>query len=216
MKLPSALLRKRVRQHVNPLSEKYSTPITPPDWQTVYANPAQPLHLDIGSARGHFLLAMAQQWPNWNFLGIEIREPLVESARQQQQSLQLENVHFLFCNANNSLRPLLESLPTGRLKSVSIQFPDPWFKKRHQKRRVVRPELVQAIADVLPSQGQVFVQSDVESLARDMCDRFAAHGAFVRTTAEWLPDNPFPAPTERETVTLSQGKPVYRALFGRK
>lgn len=59
----------RVRQHVNPLSLKYQTPPAVPLWEQVYANLSQPLHLDIGCARGQFLLAMAQQQPDWNFWG---------------------------------------------------------------------------------------------------------------------------------------------------
>ncbi|MGA7935141.1 MAG: tRNA (guanosine(46)-N7)-methyltransferase TrmB, partial [Kovacikia sp.] len=58
----------RVREHVNPLSKKYQSPISPPDWQKIYAIPDQPLHLDIGSGKGRFLLEMAHLQPNWNFL----------------------------------------------------------------------------------------------------------------------------------------------------
>lgn len=72
--------RVRVRQHVNPLSKKYQTPVSPPDWTQVYAQATQPLHLDIGCARGEFLLRMATLQPDWNFLGLEIRESLVEQA----------------------------------------------------------------------------------------------------------------------------------------
>jgi tRNA (guanine-N7-)-methyltransferase len=210
----SASLRKRVRQHVNPLSAKYGTPLTPPDWATVFANPTQPLHLDIGSARGRFVLGMAEHYPDWNFLGLEIREPLVEAALRQAQDL--TNAHFLFGNANNSLAQVLKSLPAGVLQGASIQFPDPWFKKRHQKRRVVQPSLVQALADGLQEGGYVVLQSDIESVAVEMCDRVVAHPGFVRTAADWLPDSPFPVQTEREWVTLSQGKPVYRARFLRR
>lgn len=204
----------RVRQHVNPLSSKYQTPVTPPDWRRVYANPTQPLHLDIGCARGHFLVNMAQQQPDWNFLGLEIRQPLVEQANEWREASGLTNLFFLFCNANNSLRPLLRSLPAGVLHRVSIQFPDPWFKKRHQKRRVVQPALVAELADYLVTGGAVFLQSDVEEVAVEMCDRVQEHSAFLRQgDGLWLPENPLPVATEREQSTIAQGEPVYRALF---
>jgi tRNA (guanine-N7-)-methyltransferase len=204
----------RVRQHVNPLSKKYLTPTSPPDWEKLYGNPAQPLHLDIGCARGKFLLNMAQLRPDWNFLGLEIREPLVEEANQLRDELGLTNLHFLFCNVNNSLQPLLSSLPAGMLQYVTIQFPDPWFKKRHQKRRVVQPELVADLATYLMPGGCVFIQSDIEQVAVEMRDRFAANPAFQSQSNDtWLAENPLPVPTERETSTLSQGEPVYRALF---
>lgn len=204
----------RVRQHVNPLSQKYQTPIQPPDWSQVYAAPEQPLLLDIGCARGSFLLEMATQQPDWNFLGLEIREPLVSRANDACQEAGLTNLHYLFCNANNSLAPLLSTLPPGVLHKVTVQFPDPWFKKRHQKRRVIQPEIVQAIAQYLIPGGEVFLQSDIEVVLLEMGDRFQEHPIFQRetTTPEETP-NPFPVATEREAFTLEQDKPVYRIRF---
>ncbi len=211
----------RVRQHVNPLARQYQTAIAPPDWSQLYTQFDQPLHLDIGCGRGKFLLEMAQQHPNWNFLGLEIRQPLVVEANRRRDELALTNLHYLFCNANTSLPGLLDSLPPNCLQRVSIQFPDPWFKKRHQKRRVVQPELVDAIGRALMSGGLVFLQSDVKAVAVDMTEQFAGHSAFApqreegeATAAElWLMTNPLPVPTEREVSTLSRGEAVYRSLF---
>lgn len=204
----------RVRQHVNPLSQKYQRPIAPPNWEKVYFDPSQPLHLDIGCGRGHFLLAMAQQQPDWNFLGLEIREPLVIQANGWRDELGLTNLHYLFCNVNQSASPLLSSLPPSILQRISIQFPDPWFKKRHQKRRVVQPELVMQLVNYLAEDGVIFIQSDIEAIAAEMCDRFAEHPALVWQGSEkWLAENPLPVPTEREQSTLERGEPVYRSLF---
>lgn len=207
----------RVRNHVNPLSNKYQTPISPLDWDSVYAAPTQPLHLDIGCGKGRFLLSMATLEPSWNFLGLEIREPLVQEANTWQDELGLTNIHYLFCNVNNSLRSLLSSLPAATLlQRVTIQYPDPWFKNRHAKRRLVQPELVAELATYLAVGGVVFLQSDIEALAVEMCDRFNAHPAFqTQGTEAWLTENPLPVPTEREKSTLSRGEPVYRALFVR-
>ena len=206
------MARVRVRQHVNPLSSKYRFPARPPDWTRVYADPYRPLLLDIGCARGRFLLSMAQLQPDWNYLGLEIREPLVEEANTWRDELGLQNLHYLFCNVNNSLLPLLESFPAGRLQRVTIQFPDPWFKKRHQKRRLVQPELVDYLAEYLAVGGAVFLQSDVEEVALEMRSLFDAHSAFSRTV-DWLEENPLPVSTEREVATRSRGEPVYRTLF---
>ncbi len=206
----------RVRQHVNPLSHKYQQPIDPPHWDKIYANLDQPLHLDIGCGRGHFLLQMAQAQPDWNFLGLEIREPLVEQANLWRDEAGLTNLHYLFCNANNSLQPVLSTYPEQCLQRVTIQFPDPWFKKRHQKRRVVQPELVEEIAHYLRPDGVVFLQSDVEAVLVEMGDRFQEHPAFVHSgPAPYLNENPLPVFTEREQSTISRGEPVYRALFSK-
>lgn len=206
----------RVRQHVNPLSGKYQAPVEVPAWETVFANAQQPLHIDIGCGKGVFLLQMAQLQPEWNFLGLEIRKPVVESAQKRQQEAELTNLHFMYCNVNISLQGLLESWgDRNPLQQVSIQFPDPWFKKRHQKRRVLQPELVSTIAEFLPSGGRLVVQSDVEEVAVDMCDRIAENPYFLRQGEDWLTQSPFPAQTDRERVTLEQGLPVHRAIFTR-
>lgn len=206
----------RVRQHVNPLSLKYQIPVPVPDWEAIFDEINRPLHLDIGSARGQFLFEIAPQQPDWNFLGLEIRRSLVEQAIALRDEQALSNLHFLFCNANVSLMPVLKSLPEGVLQRVSIQFPDPWFKKRHQKRRVVQPELVETLATCLVPGSIVFLQSDVEAVVRAMCDRFAEHPAFTRQHEQWLPENPLGISTEREDMTLEKGEPVYRAIFTRK
>ncbi|MEH2299047.1 MAG: tRNA (guanosine(46)-N7)-methyltransferase TrmB [Nostoc sp.] len=207
----------RVRQHVNPLGKKYQTPASPLDWEKIYTKPNQPLHLDIGCAKGQFLMNMAKIEPNWNYLGLEIREPLVGEANKLRFELGLTNMHYLFCNVNNSLHSLLSSLPPGSLQRVTIQFPDPWFKTRHAKRRVVQPELVADLASYLAVGSVVFLQSDMEFVAVEMRDRFAAHPAYQKMGAgEWLAENPLLVPTERETSVLSRGEPVYRALFVRR
>ncbi|TVQ13396.1 MAG: tRNA (guanosine(46)-N7)-methyltransferase TrmB, partial [Leptolyngbya sp. DLM2.Bin27] len=122
------------------MSGKYQAPVDVPHWSEVFDNPQRPLHIDIGCGKGVFLLHMAQLAPEWNFLGLEIRRPVVESAQRRQQEAGLSNLHFMYCNVNISLPALLASWgDQNPLQQVSIQFPDPWFKKRHQKRRVLQP-----------------------------------------------------------------------------
>ena len=204
----------RIRQHVNPLARKFQQPISLPDWREIYAFCDFPLHLDIGCARGRFLLEMAQQHPDKNFLGIEIREALVNAANEAKEELGLNNLHYLFGNMNSSAEVLLESLPKDRLETISVQFPDPWFKKRHNKRRVVQPELVDILVDYLAPQGQVFLQSDILEVAREMRDRFAANSSLTQLhPSTWLDDNPLVVPTEREKYVLAQNLPVYRVLL---
>jgi tRNA (guanine-N7-)-methyltransferase len=209
-------LSLRIRQHVNPLARKFQQPVPLPDWSSIYANPALPLHLDIGCARGRFLLAMAQQYPDWNYLGLEIRQSLVDEANQCRDHLGLGNLYYLFCNVNVSVGELLQSLPAGCLHRVSIQFPDPWFKKKHHKRRVLQPQLVTQLAQALPAGAEVIVQSDVEAIEQEMCDRLAVQGAFRRTSPDWLPANPLPLATEREISVQRRGLNVYRAVFVRQ
>ena len=210
---PSFMSQIKVRQHVNPLSIIYKESLTPPHWDDVYRHVDLPIHIDIGCAWGGFLLKLAEHNQDWNHLGIEIRESLVTRANQRRDELTLPNLHYVFGNINSSLPTVLASLPPGKLQRISIQYPDPCFKTRHAKRRIVQTELVNDIAQYLPIGGEVFLQSDLEWVAQEMCDKFGEHPSFSRTQSEWLEPNPLGIPTERETATLSRGLPVHRAIY---
>ena len=208
------MLQVRVRQHVNPLARRYQITPKPLEWGKIYSHPSQPLHLDIGCARGKFALEMAHIETHWNFLGLEIREPLVIKANHVREKLGLTNLHYLFCNVNTSIQSLLSSLPPGVLKWVSIQFPDPWFKHRHAKRRILQPELVKGLGECLAPGGVVFLQTDIHFLATEMCRRISVNPCLIRGNSDkWLSENPLPVRTEREIATQNKGKPVYRNLF---
>ncbi|MFO8238600.1 MAG: tRNA (guanosine(46)-N7)-methyltransferase TrmB [Prochlorococcaceae cyanobacterium] len=207
-----------VRQHVNPLSRFYQQPLLLPPPAELFDDPARPLHLDIGCARGRFLLALAQAEPWRNHLGVEIRRPLVEAAEADRRALGLTNLQILFCNANVSLEHWLDALEPGLLERVSIQFPDPWFKTKHHKRRVLQPALLRALAAALAPGRELFLQSDVLAVIEPMVQLVEASGCFERPAGDprpWRGANPWPVATERETHVLRQGLPVYRVLYRR-
>ncbi|MCP9775859.1 tRNA (guanosine(46)-N7)-methyltransferase TrmB [Cyanobium sp. WAJ14-Wanaka] len=207
-----------MRQHVNPLSRIYQQPLALPPPRELFSDPDRPIHLDIGCARGRFLLAMAQAQPERNYLGVEIRRPLVQAAELDRVALGLTNLKYLFCNANVSLQTWLQQLGGSQLELVSIQFPDPWFKNRHHKRRVLQPELLLAIAAALDPGRELFIQSDVLAVIEPMVELIEASGCFTRPSTDELPwrhNNPLACPTERETLVLQEGLPVYRVLYQR-
>jgi len=206
-------MRVRVHQHVNPLAPYYRQAPKPVDVETVFAEADRPLLLDLGCARGRFLLRMAAARPDWNYLGVEIREPLVREANQIADDYGRTNLHYAFCNAMLWLGRLLEAIPGGILQAVTIQFPDPWFKKRHAKRRMVNEEVVQTLARHLAPSGQVFIQTDIESLAAEIAELFDLHKEFRQTL---IPENPFPVKTERERAVEEKGLRVYRASWQKR
>ncbi len=168
--------RVRVHQHVNPLATYFrQLPVKAIDFEDIFADPQLPLFIDIGCGRGRFLLKMAVIDRSTNYLGLEIREPLVNEGNEITKAKNLENLHYEFCNATLSLEKLLEKLPEDILQAVTIQFPDPWFKKRHAKRRMVKDKLVETVVKHLMVSGKIFVQSDVEELADEMFELFRAN-----------------------------------------
>ena len=156
---------------------------------------------------------MAASEPGWNFLGVEIREPLVAEANDIADENGLKNLHYEFCNAMIWLDRLLADIPAGVLQTVTIQFPDPWFKKKHAKRRMVNAELVGSVAKLLADGGRIFVQTDIESLAKEMFALFRGESGLNEIAVK---ENPFPVKTEREKSVEDKGLPVYRILYKKK
>ena len=202
--------RVRVHQHVNPLAPFYRQAPQPLEIEQVFADPTRPLLLDIGCARGRFILRMAEAGPSWNYLGVEIREPLVGEANRLAAEKRLTNLHYAFCNAMLWLGQLIENLPDGLLQTVTIQFPDPWFKKKHAKRRMVNEEMVATVVSKLAPAGRVFVQTDIEFLAEEMFDLFRADQQLVEIP---ISENPFLVKTEREKAVEGKNLPVFRSIF---
>lgn len=207
------MARVRVHQHVNPLAPYFRQAPEPLDLNKIFADPELPLHLDLGCARGRFILKMAELEPNQNFIGVEIREALVDEANRLAEERGLGNLHYSFCNAMLWLGRLLEKIPAGVLQTVTIQFPDPWFKKKHSKRRMVTPELVAALAAVAAPNARIFVQTDIEFLAEEMFDIFRKNERFNEIETD---KNPFAVKTERENAVEEKGLPVYRAMWNVK
>jgi tRNA (guanine-N7-)-methyltransferase len=202
--------RVRVHQHVNPLAPFYRFTPAPLELEKIFADAARPLFLDIGCARGRFILRMAEIETGQNFLGVEIREPLVAEGNRLAKEANLTNLHFEFCNAMMALGELLEKIPEGILQTVTIQFPDPWFKKKHAKRRMVNAELVETVVRHLAPNGKIFVQTDIEFLAEEMFELFRANENLREVS---IKDNPFPVKTEREKAVEEKDLPVFRTMF---
>ncbi|KAM0003501.1 putative tRNA (guanine(46)-N(7))-methyltransferase [Helianthus debilis subsp. tardiflorus] len=214
----------RVRQHVNPLSASLSIPVEVPNWEDVFEDPKLPLVVDIGSGSGRFLMWLAKKNPrSKNYMGLEIRKKLVTRAEKWVKELALSNIHFLFANASISFKQLISTYP-GPLMLVSILCPDPHFKKRHHKRRVLQKPLVDAIVDGLMPGGQVFIQSDVLEVAIDMRRYLDAESdklvhvdnidsSLLCDDAGWLKSNPMGIRTEREIHAEFEGAKIYRRMY---
>ena len=205
-----------VRQHVNPLSRFFQLPLSLPSNSILFKKSHYPIHLDIGSAKGEFLIELASNYPNWNFLGLEIREPLVSSSERKRKQLGLQNLKFLFCNVNISLDEWLSDLDLDQLKRVSIQFPDPWFKRKHLKRRVFKKSLLNSIARYMSKNGELFIQSDIFKLIEYMSTYIDDSIYFDRKVVKgekWLEKNPYEVLTDRELFVLKHNLPIYRAMY---
>ena len=153
-----------MRQHVNPLSCNFNQIEKIPSLSEMFGDSESNLHLDIGCAAGEFLFDLALFNTSWNYLGIEIREKLVKNAKLKALEKEIKNLNFIFGNANNILNDVQSKSIIKNLKSISFNFPDPWFKKRHHKRRVIQPEFINILSNSLQKGALIFVKTDVKDL----------------------------------------------------
>ena len=153
-----------MRQHVNPLSKNFFEIDPIPPLNEVFKNPILPLHLDVGCASGDFLFELALKNENWNYIGIEIREKLVINANLKIKSLDNQNLYFSFGNANNIFDNYKNESLIDSISSISFNFPDPWFKKKHHKRRVIQSKFINFLSNSMQKRSLIFIKTDVKEL----------------------------------------------------
>lgn len=192
--------KPRVRQHVNPFSHRESVVV--PDWSKIFADPSLPTEVDVGCGHGDFLVAWAEERGDLNVVGLEIREPMVEGVQRKIDRAGLKNAAVVHCNANVSLTELFGP---RSLATVYVQFPDPWFKKRHHKRRVMTTQFVTDVASCLRLDGALRFMTDYEQYAIEVAESLAERPEFVA-----LPIDEGRPHTHREDWHLAQGDQVYR------
>ena len=183
----------------------------PPNWSTVFGN-LKPLELEIGFGRPHFFLDRAEIKKNHNLVGIEWKRRHVLLANKGAARRNLQNAVALHGNAwwlTGSLFP-----PTS-LQNIFINFPDPWWKKKHQKRRIVNDVFAQLFLSRMKVGAHLLIQSDVASLLEGYMEAFEPCNQLQNVAGPYrpFPHNPSGARSHREKKCVSQGIPVFRALY---
>lgn len=204
---------RRIRHHVNPLTDAQRRPIPIPDWSEIYPDLSRPFWIDLGSAAGEFLIQMGDTDPSWNYLGLEIRKPMVDIALQRRDAAGVRNVHFMYANILFHLDDVLASLPAGSVRRVTVLFPDPHLKRRKHKWRQLQPSVLGVLACHLPPGAELHFATDVPQLYCDTTELLADQPAFRLVSRPVV--NPFPVDSDREKHSRRLGRPVYRAVYVR-
>ncbi len=206
-----------MRQHVNPLSKNFFEINPIPPLNNVFENPNLPLHLDIGCASGDFLFELALKNENWNYIGIEIREKLVFNANLKMKNREYKNLYFSFGNANNIFnhsknKPLIDSC-----NSISLYFPDPWFKKKHHKRRIIQPKFINLLSNSMRKRSLIFIKTDVKELFDYMECQISESPKFEKlANADFKLNesfNPNKIQTNREKYVLMNQLTIYERIY---
>ncbi len=168
------------------------------------------IELEIGFGRGLFLLERGRLCPHALLLGIESKTKWAVVVGERCQRQGLDNVEAWAGDARDLLRRMV---PDGTLRRVFLHFPDPWWKKRHAKRRLLDASLLSDLERLLPSGGELFVQTDVRERATSIIELLRARADFDLKGEEGLiAANPFGAQSNRERRIEADGLPIYRIL----
>ncbi|MEK9627996.1 MAG: tRNA (guanosine(46)-N7)-methyltransferase TrmB [Nitrospinota bacterium] len=139
-----------------------------PDWKTQFGN-SHPLKLEIGFGMGDFLVAMARREPESNFIGIDFSKECIQKLLERIHFFQLKNIRVIYGDIREKFSFLFNA---EELNEIYINLPDPWPKKRHSKRRLVKPELVTQVAEKLSQGGRVFLATDSPTYANEIFEYF--------------------------------------------
>jgi tRNA (guanine-N7-)-methyltransferase len=141
-----------------------------PDWQNQFGN-SHPIKLEIGFGMGDFLIEMATREPESNFVGIDFSQDGIRKLLVRIKDLHLNNIRVVYGDVREKIQVLFHD---DELDTVYINLPDPWPRKRHFKRRLVKPGLVKLMARKLAPKGHVHLATDSEPYAREILEYFNA------------------------------------------
>jgi len=171
-----------------------------------------PLELEIGSGKGMFLGKAAGLHPQHNFLGIEISK---KYARFAAARLIRQNCMNAIMVCGDAALVLQKMIPADTLVAVHVYFPDPWWKRAHRKRRILRPEVLQLIESRLTYGGVLHFWTDVEEYFTSTLDLLAKtttlQGPFEVQEQEAEDDMDYRTHFERRT--RMHGERVYRVMY---
>jgi tRNA (guanine-N7-)-methyltransferase len=183
------------------------------NWAVVFGND-RPVELEVGFGKGLFLITSAAARPETNFLGVEILRKYLLFTATRLAKRGLRNVRVAYSEARLFLR---DCVPATSLQVVHVYFPDPWWKKRHHKRRVFTDEFAQQCQRVLRPGGELSAATDVQEYSAIMAEVMAGLPAFhaVPPPEAGTPAHDLDYLTNFERKFRKQGKPIYRLRYQR-
>ncbi|WP_163539203.1 tRNA (guanosine(46)-N7)-methyltransferase TrmB [Gracilibacillus sp. YIM 98692] len=177
-------------------------------WNNVFSAPASPLHLEIGTGKGQFIAGMAKQFPNINFVGMEVVKSIIVSAVDKVSQESISNVRLINENAHD----LLEIFAENEVDTIYLNFSDPWPKNRHEKRRLTYYTFLEKYKHILKPNGQIILKTDNQQLFEYSLVSFSQYGCVMDEVSVDLhkKEDPENIMTEYEEKFSAKGQPIYR------
>lgn len=171
------------------------------------------VELEIGPGRGGFLFERLAAFDQVRMVGLEVRLKWAKIVDEKLRERGLGDRGRVF--AEDAVAAV-QRFPTACLSAVFIHFPDPWWKKRHEKRLVVRDALTAELGRVMAPGAELFIQTDVEERAAAYAELMASVETFAPLEAEAsIGDHPYVARSPRERRAMADGLPIHRLRFRR-
>ena len=187
-------------------------------WNTIFGND-NPIHIEIGMGKGQFLLTLAKQNPDVNYIGIERYSAVLIRALEKidsEEYRELKNIRFICMNAME----LEEVFAYGEVKKIYLNFSDPWPKARHSRRRLTSKEFFARYDKVLVEDGVVEFKTDNRPLFEFSLEevveagwKIVAHTFDLHHNEEMNAGNIM---TEYEEKFSSMGNPIHKLVAARK
>ncbi|MDP3979930.1 MAG: tRNA (guanosine(46)-N7)-methyltransferase TrmB [Chlamydiota bacterium] len=174
-----------------------------------------PLYVEVGCGKDEYIIHRALSEPSAFFIGIENNGEMIWRLEKKVRHSGAENIRLLPYDVAFVLEKLL--VP-GMVTGFSIQFPDPWPKKRHHKRRFLNEAFVKRMEQCLIAEGEIFFATDVLEMAQLAMQFFEANRKFLNTCGpeEWLFDRFQPWRTSYEKKFIAQGKRIYYLHYNKR
>lgn len=177
-------------------------------WSAIFGRLA-PVVLEIGFGMGETTATIAAAQPGVDFLGVEMHLPGVGALLRRLDAAQLTNVRVL----RNDAVDVVGMIAPVSLAGIHVYFPDPWPKKRHHKRRLLKPAFVHALAVRLAHGGYLHVATDWQPYAEEILDTLRAEPLLVNSCDGFAPRPAWRPLTKFEQRGLARGHAVFDVLF---
>lgn len=184
----------------------------PTDWTALFGA-VRPLVLEIGFGYGQFLQHLARTKPDANVIGLEIANQCLDSAERAIVRKHLTNVRVVQSMAETALHHLF--VP-GSLSEVHINFPDPWFKKRHGHRRLIQRDTLDVLVSRLQPNAMLYLATDIIEYAEMSAELLRETSGLDNTLpADWANEMPGRVVTKYEGRALQDGRACYYFAYRR-
>lgn len=182
---------------------------SPLDLEQAFGRTA-PKILEIGFGMGETTAQIAANNPNNDYLALEVHSPGVGSLLNQIEQRGLRNLRLM---QHDAVEVLQHMIPPNQLDGVHIFFPDPWHKKRHNKRRLIQPAFVHLLASRLKSGGYLHVATDWQDYAEQVLEVLNNEPQLANTATDYAPRPDYRPLTKFEQRGLRLGHGVWDIIF---